>query len=272
LNLHSVLFAPAPQDFDLLIAELHWRGTAGIIEEGPQIRAFFEDETDYSDLLGGNLVLEMRREPMNCLSTAPGADCDPILAGQKFIIVSPASRHPIPQGRYRLTINDTGAFGTGRHESTQLMLAAMEQTLTSGKTVLDIGAGTGILSVAARHLKARDVWICDIHEDAVRSAHWHSGLGAFVGSADAVRTGVADVTLANISARILDAIASELKRVTAPTGALLISGFIRGAEPARFKPDAVWEQEGWLCWSCRPQNIDAPEGGPGIMVHPQQWW
>lgn len=272
MKLHSVLFAPSPRDFDLLVAELHSRGTAGIIEEGDRIRAFFEDETDYSDLLRDSVVIEMRRESVNYSPAALSADCDPILAGQKFFIVPAHSPRTTPQGRYRLAINETGAFGTGRHETTQLMLAALEQTLIPGQTVLDVGTGTGILSVAARYLKARKVWSCDIHEDAVRSARCHSGLIAFAGSADAVRTGLSDVTLANISARILDAIAPELRRVTAPTGILVISGFIRSAEPAHFHPDAVWEEEGWLCWSCRPQNIDAIDSSPGTMVHPQQWW
>jgi SAM-dependent methyltransferase len=270
--LHSVLFAPATEDVELLIAELHERGTAGIIEEGTLIRAFFEDDADYADLLGNYPPLEMRQERMTPPIPVPSGECDPILAGQQFFIVPALSTHPTPPGRHRLTINDTAAFGTGRHETTQMMLLALEQCLTTGQTVLDIGAGTGILSAAARLLDARRVWNCDINQDAVIGAHLHFGLSGFVGSADAVREHAAEVTLANISARILDSIAYDLKRVTTPGGFLLISGFLRGSEPSRFAPETTWEQDGWLCWLCRPESIDAGRPEEQITVHAQQWW
>jgi ribosomal protein L11 methylase PrmA len=270
--LHSVLFAPAAEEVDFLVAELHDRGTAGIIEEGSRIRAFFEDDCDYSDLLRTYSVLEMRLESTAAATAAPSSDCDPILAGQQFFIVPPLSSHPTPPGRHRLTINDTAAFGTGRHETTQIMLAALEQCLRSGETVLDVGSGTGILSMAARLLGAKDVWSCDINEDAVIGAYRHFRLSGFVGSADSVRDCLADLVLANISARILDNIAYDLKRVTAPGGRLLISGFLRGSEPVRYKPEGEWEQDGWLCWLCRPETINARGREDQINVHPQQWW
>lgn len=271
--MHSVLFAPTAEEIEPLITELHERGTAGIIEEGPLIRAFFEnDDTDYTDLLRTYAVLEMRQESVAAASPVPSDECDPILAGQQFFIVPALSTRPTPPGRHRLTINDTAAFGTGRHETTQIMLAALEQCLTEGQTVLDIGAGTGILSMAARLLGARYVWSCDINEDAVAGAYRHFQLSGFVGSADAVRERLADITLANISARILDNIAYDLKRVTNPSGLLLISGFLRSGEPTRFEPESEWEQEGWLCWLCRPENIDAHREEQQITVHPQHWW
>src|SRR4051794_38189488 len=49
-----------------------------------------------------------------------------------------------PAGRYRLNVDAQSAFGSGRHESTQLMIKAMERMLTSGDVVLDIGCGSGI--------------------------------------------------------------------------------------------------------------------------------
>jgi ribosomal protein L11 methyltransferase len=288
LCLHSVLFAPAAEDVDLLIADLNERGTAGIIEEGAQIRAFFEDEIEYSDLLSVYPVLEMRRESTSELLPLD-EDCDPILAGEKFFIVPAVSKRPTPGDRYRLTINDTAAFGTGRHESTQLMLAALEQMDVRGRTVLDIGTGSGILARAARLLGARQVWSCDIYEDSARSCHDHYSVPVFVGSADAIRDRLADVTLANISARVLDVVAYDLGRVSADDGRILISGFLRGSEPRCFKPEKVWEQEGWLCWLCRREDVDLNtdvntdvngdrihrghnrEHGQ-IAIHDQEWW
>jgi ribosomal protein L11 methylase PrmA len=83
---------------------------------------------------------------------------------------------------------------------------------------------------------------------------------------------VADITLANISPRVLDAIAYDLKRVSARKGQVLVSGFLRGSEPKRFKPETVWEQEEWLCWLCRPENIDADRGDARVVIHSQEWW
>lgn len=258
------------ENVELLTAELYERGTAGIIEEANGIRAFFEDEADYSDLLSLYPVLEMRRE--STTEVLPlDEDCDPVLAGEKYFIVPVMSKLPTPEGRYRLTINDTAAFGTGRHESTQLMLTALEQMNVRGKTVLDIGTGSGILARAAELLGAGQVWSCDIYEDSARSCREHYNVPVVVGSADAIRDGLADITLANISGRVVDLIAYELGRVSAEDGRILISGFVRGSEPRCFKPEMVWEQEEWLCWLCRKDEMKVGERGE-IAIHDQEWW
>jgi ribosomal protein L11 methyltransferase len=87
-------------------------------------------------------------------------------------------------------------------------------------TVLDVGAGSGILSRAARLLGATRVFACDIDPEAVAVA----GEG-FIGSADAVRSGVADVVVANISAEAIIQLAPELLRALRPGGVLVASGF-----------------------------------------------
>ncbi len=272
LSLHSALFAPDPATADLLVAELYERGTAGIIEEGSFLRAFFEDSADYADLLSRYPVLEMRSEPLSpdFPESLPG---EPVTAGQKFFIAPQSSTEETPPGRYRLVMNDSSAFGTGRHETTQLMLAALEGIISGGETVLDVGTGTGILAEAARLLGAKTVWACDIHEEGVRNARRHYAVPVFAGSADAVGPSRAHLTLANITPHILDLIAGDLKRVTRPGGIVLLSGFLQGSEPSRFKPESSWEQDGWLCWLCRPENVDAPVNEHrNVVIHSQDWW
>jgi ribosomal protein L11 methylase PrmA len=270
LDLHSVLFAPRAEQVDMLAADLYERGTVGLSEEDALLRAFFEDDADYSDLLPRYPVLEMRREDVN---TAPAEyqPCDPIFAGEKFFIVPAASTEPTPPGCYRLTIHETAAFGTGRHETTQLMLAALENTLQRAQRVLDVGAGSGILSDAARLLGAARVWSCDIYDTGLRT-EGRDLRSIFIGSVDAVADAAVDLTLANITPRVLDAIAHDLKRVTAPGGRILISGFLSDAVPSRFKPLRSWEQDGWLCWLCDRDGIEAGEAPRGIVVHEQNWW
>ena len=100
--------------------------------------------------------------------------------------------------------------------------------------MLDVGTGSGILANAAALLGAERVWACDIDPIAVEIA----GMG-FVGSADAVAAGVADIVMANISPEAILALAPDLTRVLRPGGVLLASGFelheveqVRAALPA----------------------------------------
>lgn len=62
------------------------------------------------------------------------------------------------------------AFGTGTHPTTSLTLTALETVLRGGETLLDVGTGSGVLSIAAKYLGAKDVYAFDLDEVAVRSA------------------------------------------------------------------------------------------------------
>jgi ribosomal protein L11 methyltransferase len=101
-------------------------------------------------------------------------------------------------------------------------------------TVLDVGTGSGILARAAGLLGADLVLACDIDPVAVEIA----GFG-FVGSVDAVGSGVADIVIANISPEAIAQLGDDLLRVRKPGGVLLASGFevpeveqVRAAFPA----------------------------------------
>ena len=59
------------------------------------------------------------------------------------------------------------AFGTGTHPTTRLTLQALETVLRGGETVLDVGTGSGVLSIASRYLGAKDVYAYDLDEVAV---------------------------------------------------------------------------------------------------------
>ena len=210
-----------PEERDFLIADLWEQGSAGIAElDERHVRAFFEDSVDRETLLrhypGATARIEEQRDWVQSARDL----LQPMMVGARFFLLPEWRNDPTPPGRFRIAVNPGMAFGTGVHETTQLCLEALEEFVKPGMTVLDVGAGSGILARAAGLLGAGHVHSCDIDPVAVRLA----GAG-FVGSADAVRSGIADVTVANISPEAIIQIGSELLRTLRPRGVLLASGF-----------------------------------------------
>lgn len=265
----SILLRCEPCDREALITELWEHGTLGILEEGQNMRAFFEDDAAIQFFSGR--TIEVRAEVPPDPSDFARQDWDPIFVGKRFWIAPSWVDQVTPPGRTRLAIDSPNAFGTGRHESTQLALEALEEHVTAADVVLDIGSGSGILSQAALLLGASKVFGCDIHDDAIASSQAQLRSCLFQGSADAVRSQTGDVVIANISAKVIDALSWELNRVTKPEGLLVLTGFIRDNPPKGFSPERVTERGDWLCWLCRPQTLGA-EKRPVPHSHSLQWW
>ncbi|HEX4773147.1 MAG TPA: 50S ribosomal protein L11 methyltransferase [Bryobacteraceae bacterium] len=268
--MHSVLLHPEQHDVELLTAQLWELGTIGIVEEGGCLRAFFDDAVDTSSL---SYVVELREETETGSYNISQEDWTPLLVGGKFFIAPSWVTDPPPEGRLRLTVDSPAAFGTGRHETTQLALEYLEEAITGGEAVMDVGCGSGILSAAAMMLGAKTVVGCDIDELAVGSAIRDFDVSAFAGSADAIRAGFADLLLVNISARVIDTLAPELKRIAKPDARVLLSGFIRGHEPDCFVPQERRERGDWLCSIGTRDSIRAPDVSAGAIVRQSaQWW
>jgi len=213
-----------PDDRGLLIAELWEHGSAGIVELNPaRVRAFFEDSADSGDLLrlfpGAALRIEEERD---WVESARGL-LQPMEVGARFFLVPEWRDDPAPPGRFRIAVNPGMAFGTGVHETTRLCLEALEEYLTPGMSVLDVGTGSGILARAAALLGAAQVYACDTDPVAIEIA----GQG-FVGSADAVADRSVDLAIANINADTITRLAPDLLRVLRPGGTLLVSGLELG--------------------------------------------
>jgi len=251
--LFSLFFHIDPPDEDLLIADLFEAGTAGIAEEPGGLRAFFHDGAE-AEILRRFAARSpiFHREPETDWQRATLDSFHPIEIGRRLFLVPPWHCDPIPSGRMRLEILPGMACGTGWHPCTQLCLEALEEIVKPGDRVLDVGAGSGILSVAARLLGAGIVAACDLDEDAARIAAARVTGSVFCGSADAVRDRWADVVVANISSAAVETLRAEFTRVSrSRESTLILSGFPEDDPPADYATDRISSRDGWACWICR---------------------
>jgi ribosomal protein L11 methyltransferase len=93
----------------------------------------------------------------------------PIRLGERILILPAWISEEDPQ-RIAIRIDPSMAFGTGTHPSTQLCLVLLEKYLQPGMNVIDLGCGSGILSIAAAKLGASIVLAVDTDEDAVKAS------------------------------------------------------------------------------------------------------
>lgn len=125
------------------------------------------------------------------------------------------------------------AFGTGDHPTTRLSLQALETIITGGETVLDVGTGSGVLSIASKAFGASDVYAYDLDEVAVRQAKENFELNDYasdivIKSNDLLK-GIktkADIIVANILADIIMLLFDDAYRLCKDQGFFIISGII----------------------------------------------
>ena len=146
-------------------------------------------------------------------------------------IPTPNTQHPTP---ITIGIEARNAFGTGTHETTQMIVGALLDIDLKGKRVLDCGCGTGILAITALKCGAADAVAYDIDEWSADNTRHNAEINGvadrievFEGNAHVLShiSGVFDVVLANINRNILLNDMSAFKEVMAHGGTLILSGF-----------------------------------------------
>ncbi|MFT3891453.1 MAG: 50S ribosomal protein L11 methyltransferase [Anaerolineales bacterium] len=168
----------------------------------------------------------------------------PILIGQRLLILPAWMDSPVPE-RIAIKIDPGMAFGTGTHPTTQLCLELMELAFATRHTphVIDVGCGSGILSIAALKLGAKKALGVDIDEESVKNSRENAdtnGVGEEfilgVGSVQEIRDGKfefskAPLVVANILApviiRLFDAGMADLIE---ENGAIILSGILQEQE------------------------------------------
>ncbi len=265
------------KEMDTLAARLTMNGAEGLVlESESDFQTFLEQNRQYWDYVDDTLLERMKgvarvkfyvtddetgREQMAQalagieapVSTAVMKEEDwaygwqkyyqPMAVGERVYIVPEWERGKyVPQGRTAVYLNPGLTFGTGSHASTQLCLTLLEKYLRPGDAVLDLGCGSGILSIAAMNLGAERALGVDIDPKSVDVAYENAALNGIGPSAYTVRagdvlcdkklpeelgrTGPYRLVLANIVADVIIPLSAQAKGYLAPEGVFICSGVI----------------------------------------------
>lgn len=265
-----------PEKMDEVSAKLIAAGMTGlVIEEEGEFQQFLEQNRQYWDYVDEELLEQMRgisrikfyvtddedghkqlaqyMEGIDCEYTAVSlTDNDwayswqkyykPMTIGKRLYVVPEWEREkPVPEGRVPFYLNPGLTFGTGSHASTQLCLEGVEEHTKEGDLVLDLGCGSGILSIATLVLGAKEAIAVDIDPKAVDVAYENAALNGIGKDRYTVRAGnvIADrglanelaqnrypLVLANIVADVIIPLSQQVPKLLAESGIFLCSGII----------------------------------------------
>ncbi len=189
----------------------------------------------------------------------------PMPVGEKLLIRPLWEEEYDPQGRTVLHLEPGLAFGTGTHETTRLCLELLEKYVSPGTGFLDMGCGSGILSVAALLLGAKSAVGVDIDPLAVKTAVENArvnGVGerftGICGNLGEKVTGKFQVAAANIVADIVILLSQDAPRFLTLDSVYIVSGIIDTREQdvldalsSRFTVLERREEKGWVAMALR---------------------
>ena len=294
------------EEIDALCAQLAELGAGGmVVEDEADFQRFLEQNHQYWDYVDDELADKFRgvsrvkfyfaddadgRAQLDAIRagldreirTAIVADSDwennwrqyyePIEIGEKLVVVPEWLDAP-EDGRVPLRLDPGLIFGTGSHATTRMCLAALEGLSAPGKTMLDLGCGSGILAIGALLLGCDRAVGCDIDPKAPDVAESNAALNGIgpdrfrvyagdVLSDAGMRASLGagyDIVTANIVSDVIIPLAGLVRPFLKPDGAFLTSGIIEGrqdevAEALRKNGFTILEhynEEDWHCFLCR---------------------
>lgn len=166
-----------------------------------------------------------------------------------------------------ITIEPKMAFGTGKHETTRLCLAALKDEVREGMTVLDLGTGSGILSIYALMLGANSAFGLDIDPEAVPNAVENAQINGVAdrfsaehGSMDKISgENIYDMVISNLIYDGIVELFDDFKRVLKPDGTMILSGILAEQRKdlseyieKRVSADInIMQLNEWLCYILR---------------------
>ena len=202
----------------------------------------------------------------------------PIKIGNRVVIVPEWEPYENADGEITVTLNPGMAFGTGTHETTSMCIEALQDIVFEGDEVLDIGCGSGILSVTALLCGANRADATDIDRNAVNVAYENAELNGvkdrlhatednILSAESPIRTAGKkyNVVIANIVADVIIEICGFVKTLIKPYGCFVASGIIseRLDDVVKAMNDnglcvaAIHEKRGWNCIIANPDTEDS---------------
>lgn len=157
---------------------------------------------------------------------------EPLLIQDNCLIRAPFHKE-YPKAQYEIVIEPNMAFGTGNHETTSLMIEHLNELDVTGKAVLDMGCGTGILGIYASMRGCSAVTAIDIDswafESVVENCRLNSidNMKAFIGDASLLINQSFDLILANIQKNVILQDIERYLKVLKTGGLLVLSGFYK---------------------------------------------
>jgi ribosomal protein L11 methyltransferase len=172
-----------------------------------------------------------------------------------------------------IVIQPSMGFGTGHHATTRLCLAALQRVDLRGRSVIDVGTGSGVLAIAARRLGASGVLAIDDDPDAIASAeanvrlNQESRIALEIADFRSAKIGQFDLVIANLTGALLIASADRLESLSILDGHLILSGFMEHEEQEVLRTFGgcalEWraQEDEWVCFSLialRPAQAGPP--------------
>ncbi len=197
----------------------------------------------------------------------------PIPVGEKILIQPAWETAENTEGKAVFTVNPGMSFGTGSHPSTRFCIEEIEKHLKKGDTVLDLGCGSGILSIIALLLGAQSATAIDIDPNAVDVAYRNLRLNHLtdenyhVMAGDILtdpklqeQLGAYDVVIANIVADVIIGLSGFVKKFIKEDGTFICSGIIlerldevtAALEKAGLLIQCIRKDDDWAAITCRP--------------------
>ena len=228
-----------PNEIDLISGYCHETGYAGIEELEHTVRITVEESSPDDVYRIRTILIEKMPHLDIKINEVPIVQenwqdnwkdfFQPVRIG-KFVVLPPWEK-PL-EDLIPIIINPKMAFGTGTHESTQLILELMEKEKIEGKKVLDVGCGSGILSIAAAKFNAEKIVGIDVDPLAIENAEENSELNNIGGisfrhtSAQKLGGDHFDVIFANIVKNVLIELSETLTKLLDIEGYLFLSGIL----------------------------------------------
>nr|WP_283778263.1 50S ribosomal protein L11 methyltransferase [Lysinibacillus sp. D4A1_S13] len=232
---YGEIYALNEDDFpkDGVIVKAYLSESSFLNETVEEIKAAITNLTNFNIDIGENVVsiVEVNEEDW---ATAWKQYYHPVKISERFTIVPTWEDYtPVSTDELIIELDPGMAFGTGTHPTTVMCLQGLEKVIKEEDTVVDIGTGSGVLSIGAALLGAKSVHALDLDEVAVRSAQENVALNKVEDKVEVFHGNLldtvkepADVVVANILAEIIMSFTDDAFTIVKPGGLYVTSGII----------------------------------------------